>query len=107
MAQQESVTIKKSRFKAGDQVQVIAGKAKGQTGEVVRVDRKRGTVTIKDVNMVKRHSKPRRQDEPGGIIPMESPVAYSNVLPYCENCGRGVRKLCEKPAECGYYQKSR
>jgi len=96
--------LKKSRVKKGDQVQVISGKAKGQHGEVLRVDLRRGVVLIKEVNMVKRHTKPRRQGEQGGILPMESPIHLSNVLKYCDSCERGVRKLCEKPAECRYYQ---
>jgi large subunit ribosomal protein L24 len=94
----------KSRIKKGDQVRIISGKAKGQTGEVLRVNLSRGTVLIKEVNLVHRHSKPRRQGEAGGIIPMESPIHLSNVLKYCESCDRGVRKLCEKPADCRYYQ---
>jgi len=105
MKAQAQQTIKKARFKKGDQVQVISGKAKGQTGEVVKVDLKRRTVLVKDVNMVKRHTKPRSQDDPGGIVPMESPIAYSNVLPYCDSCGRGVRTLCTKPADCANYKK--
>ena len=98
------VKLRKARVKKGDQVQVISGKAKGQTGEVLRVNLSRSTVLIKEVNMVQRHTKPRRQGEAGGILPMESPIHLSNVLKYCESCERGVRKLCEKPADCRYYQ---
>jgi large subunit ribosomal protein L24 len=96
--------LKKARVKKGDQVQIIAGKAKGQTGEVLRVDLTRNTVLVKEVNMVQRHTKPRRQGEAGGILPMESPIHLSNVLKYCESCERGVRKLCEKPADCRHYK---
>ena len=35
---------------------------------------------------------------------MEAPIHLSNVLKYCDSCGRGVRKLCEKPADCRYYE---
>jgi len=96
--------LKKARFKKGDQVQVISGKAKGQRGEVLKVDLVRGVVLIKEVNMVQRHTKPRRQGQQGGILPMEAPIHLSNVLKYCDSCGRGVRKLCEKPADCRYYE---
>jgi large subunit ribosomal protein L24 len=71
--------LRKSRIKKGDQVEVISGKAKGQSGEVLRVNLRRGTVLVKDLNMVQRHTKPRRQGEAGGIIPMESPIHISNV----------------------------
>ena len=96
--------LRKARVKKGDQVQVISGKAKGQRGEVLKVDLVRGVVLIKEVNMVQRHTKPRRQGQQGGILPMEAPIHLSNVLKYCDSCGRGVRKLCEKPADCRYYE---
>jgi len=97
-------SLRKAPVKKGDRVQVISGKAKGQTGEVLQVNLRNSTVLIKEVNMVQRHTKPRRQGEAGGILPMESPIHISNVLKYCESCERGVRKLCEKPADCRYYQ---
>ena len=84
---------------------VISGKAKGQRGEVLRVDPRRHSVLVKEVNMHVRHTKPRRQDEKGGIIPMEGPLHISNVLVVCEACNKGVRKVCEKPAECSNYKK--
>ena len=107
MAGAAPATTKKAHVKKGDQVQVIAGKAKGQTGEVLRVDLRRNVVLIKEVNMVKRHTKPRHQQDAGGIVPMESPIHLSNVLKYCESCERGVRKVCTKPADCRYYKARR
>ena len=99
--------LRKAKIKKGDQVQVISGKARGQSGQVLRVDLRRHVVFIKDVNMQQRHTKPRRQDEQGGIIPQEGPVHISNVLTHCDSCNRGVRKLCEKPAECKYNKKKK
>ena len=66
---------------------------------------KRQTVFIKDVNMQQRHTKPRRQDEKGGIIPQEGPLHLSNVLIHCDSCNRGVRKLCADTAACKYFKK--
>jgi large subunit ribosomal protein L24 len=83
----------KARFKKGDTVYVISGKSKGQSGEVLKVDLKRSLVLIKGVNLLKRHTKPRRQGEQGGIIPMEGPIHASNVLPLDPATGKGVRKL--------------
>jgi large subunit ribosomal protein L24 len=99
--------LRKAPVKKGDRVQVISGKAKGQTGEVLRVNLLRSTVLIKEVNMVQRHTKPRRQGQPGGIMPMEAPIHISNVLKFCEHCERGVRKLCSKQADCRYYKARR
>ena len=99
--------LKKPKVKKGDQVQVISGKAKGETGEVERVDLQRHLVYITDVNMQKRHTKPRTQGASGGILPLPGPIHISNVLPFCEGCNRGVRKVCEKPADCPRYKKKK
>jgi large subunit ribosomal protein L24 len=95
----------KPRFKKGDQVQVISGKAKGQSGEVLKMDLRRQTVLLKGINMRMRHTKPRRQGEPGGIVPMEGPIHVSNVLVLCATCNRGVRKPCTDTQACKYNQK--
>ena len=99
--------LKKTKIKKGDQVQVISGKSKGKTGEVLRIDLARSMVFVKDCNVQMRHTKPRRQGESGGIIPQEGAIHLSNVLQLCDTCSRGVRKLCEKPAECKYNKKKK
>ena len=96
--------LRKSLFKKGDQVHVIAGKAKGKVGEVLRVDLKRHFVFIKDVALQKRHTKPRRQGEQGGILPIEAPVHVSNVLIHCATCNAGVRKAHTDPEMCKQYE---
>lgn len=91
-------------IKKDDQVEVIAGREKGKTGKVVRVNRKTGRVTVENINMVKRHVKPSQQHPQGGIIEKELPLHYSNVLLYCSKCNRGVRhghKFIEKAAKKG------
>jgi large subunit ribosomal protein L24 len=64
----------------GDTVRVVRGDDKGKTGEVVRVFPKTGRVTIKGVNIVKRHRKARRAEEQSGIIELEAPIHASNVM---------------------------
>ena len=98
-------TAGKAKVKKGDQVQIVSGKAKGQVGEVLRIDLKRRVVFVKDVAMQQRHTKPRSQGQKGGIIPQEGPVHLSNVMVYCDSCNRGVRKLCQDTADCKYYKK--
>ena len=95
----------KLSIKKGDQVQVISGKAKGQTGEVLRVDLPRQVVHIKDINIQMRHTKPRREGQPGGILPQEGPVHISNVLKFCPSCERGVRKICTDNKDCRNFRK--
>jgi large subunit ribosomal protein L24 len=81
----------KFKIKKDDTVQVIAGKSKGEVGTVLRVDRDKGRVYIKGVNMQMRHTKPRRAGQKGGIIPIEGPIHISNVLLYDPAEKRGVR----------------
>ena len=70
----------KTRITKGDTVRVMRGEDKGRDGEVVRVDLKTGRVTVRGINIVKRHRKARRPDEQGGIIVSEAPIALSNVM---------------------------
>ena len=64
----------------GDQVMVVRGDDKGKRGEVIRVFPKKGRVTVKGVNIVKKHRKARTADEQSGIIEMEAPIHVSNVM---------------------------
>ena len=71
------------RIKKGDKVLVLAGKAKGLTGTVLNVNTKTARVTVEGVNRVKRHTKEeqsQRGAKVGGILTVEAPIAYSNVM---------------------------
>lgn len=70
----------KLRITKGDTVQVVRGDDKGKTGEVIRVFPKRGRITVKGVNVVKRHRKARKAEEQSGIIELEAPIHASNVM---------------------------
>lgn len=79
-----------NRIRKGDQVIVIAGKDKGQRGEVTRVAGDR--VFVANINMVKRHTKPNPQvNQPGGIIEREAPIHLSNVMLFNPASGQGSR----------------
>jgi large subunit ribosomal protein L24 len=64
----------------GDTVMVVRGDDKGKSGQVIKVFPKKGRVTVKGVNIVKRHRKARTADEKSGIIEMEAPIHVSNVM---------------------------
>ena len=68
------------KIKKGDTVVVIAGSDKGKQGEVISVNAKAGTVLVRGVNMIKKHMKPGRQSQEGGIINQEGPINISNVM---------------------------
>ena len=65
-------------YKKGVQVKVIAGKDKGKTGEILEINRKDNKVKVKSINMIKRHTKPTKENK-GGIISKESFIHQSNV----------------------------
>ncbi len=73
-----------------DVVQVMVGKEKGKTGKVLRLIPAKARVVVEKLNIVKRHSK-AQGTKPGGIVEKESSLAISNVLLYCDKCGKGVR----------------
>ena len=79
------------KIKKGDNVKVISGNYKGKTGEVLEVIPKTEKVIVKDINIRKKHVKPRRQGEEGGIIPSEFSIHSSKVELVCPKCGKATR----------------
>jgi large subunit ribosomal protein L24 len=79
------------KIRKGDRVQVIAGDDKGKIGRVLSVDEVKQRVIVEKVNFVKRHTKSRRQGQPGGILEREAPLHLSNVMLYDDKAGRGTR----------------
>ena len=67
------------KIKVGDNVRVITGSNKGKEGKVLRVLRKENRVIIDGVNIVKKHVKPNRENETGGILETEAPIHISNI----------------------------
>lgn len=80
----------KTKLKKNDTVTVIAGKDKGKTGRVLRIDENSGRVLVEGVNMVKKAQRKQRQEDTGGIIEKEAPIAISNVM-YAGKDGKPVR----------------
>ncbi|MEO7197020.1 MAG: 50S ribosomal protein L24 [Solirubrobacterales bacterium] len=72
------------RIRTDDTVLVTSGKDKGKKGRVTRVDAKRRKVFVENLNIVKRHQRPRSMDaataNQTGIIEKEGPIDISNVV---------------------------
>jgi len=78
------------KIRSGDQVKVTAGKARGKTGRVLRVDPTNERVFVEHLNMVKRHIRPKApasgtaypgtENQLGGVIEVEGPIHISNVM---------------------------
>ena len=89
----------KMHIKKGDTVVVLSGEDKGVKGEVIAVSPEEGKVIVKDVNIIHKHVKPRRQGENGGIIDAEGAIYASNVALYCSACKQGVRTKTTRAKE--------
>ena len=75
-----------------DKVIVLSGKDKGKEGRVISADPKNGKVVVEGVNVAKRHMRPRKPGQEGGIIKMETPIYASKVMRVCPKCGKPTRE---------------
>ena len=103
--------MSKVHVKSGDTVAVISGKDRGARGKVMAVSPAEGKVIVEKVNVVKKHVKPRKMGEQGGIIEAEAALYACKVQLVCPKCGRPTRvghvvengkkmRVCKK-ADCG------
>ncbi len=72
----------KMRIRKGDTVQIISGKDKGKTGEVLRTLPIENRVVVEGINLRTRHVKPTQEGETGRIVNEEASVHASNVMLY-------------------------
>ena len=79
------------KIKKGDTVQVLSGNDKGKTGEVLDTMPKTDRIIVKGINIRKKHVKPRKQGEEGGIIPSEHSIHSSKVAVVCPKCQKATR----------------
>lgn len=78
-----------------DTVIVLSGRDKGKEGKVLSVDLKGGKVIVEGISLGKRHKKPRKQGEEGGIVKMETPIYSSKVMRVCPKCSKPTRHACK------------
>ena len=69
----------KLHVKVGDQVTIISGFHKNETGEVIKVDLKSGKVIVQGINLKFKHVKPTTENEIGEIKQFEAPIHHANV----------------------------
>lgn len=79
------------RIKKGDTVKILSGNDKDKTGEVLEVIPKTNKIVVKGVNIRKKHIKPRKQGEEGGIKSMEFAVDSSIANVVCPKCGKATK----------------
>jgi large subunit ribosomal protein L24 len=89
------------RVRKGDLVHVLSGKDRGKQGRVIDARPKEGQVIVENINIVKKHTKPRPIRDssrmgaagmtPGGVIDKPAPLPISNVMVVCPVCNRPTR----------------
>src|SRR5256886_16321289 len=91
----------KMKVRKGDLVHMIKGKDRGKQGRVIDARPAERRVTVENLTVAKRHSKPRplrdssrmggTQMTPGGVITKAAPVPVDNVMVVCPTCNRPTR----------------
>ena len=85
-----------ARIRKGDRVIVITGKDKGKSGVVMEVRPREQRCLVEGLNIMKRHTKPRPPNEPGGVIERPAPIHLSNVALIDPKDGRATRVRIEE-----------
>ncbi len=67
------------KLKISDDVIVLAGKNKGKTGKIRKINWKTQKVVIEGVNIMKKTVKPTQEKPDGDIIDIEAPLHISNI----------------------------
>jgi len=89
------------KVRKGDLVQILSGKDRGKQGRVINANPAERKVIVENLNIVKRHTKPRpikdssrmggQQIAPGGVIEKAAPLSVSKVMVVCPTCRRPTR----------------
>jgi large subunit ribosomal protein L24 len=79
------------KIKKNDTVIITKGKESGKKGKVLKVAPVEKKIIVEGLNLIKRHTKKRRQQDQAGIIEKEGFLNLSNVALYCSKCKKGVK----------------
>lgn len=79
------------KIKRGDIIQVIKGRDTGKKGKVLSISSDEKRALVEGINLVKKHKRKTQQEQKGGIVSIESPIAVSNLMFSCKHCNRPVR----------------
>ena len=97
----------KLNIKKGDTVLVLAGKENGKTSTVLECFPEENKVTVKGINIIVKHNKPRSAQDKGGIVKKEGKFDASNVMVVCPVCNKATLKnqFCQKLRKKNLQQK--
>ena len=90
------------RIKKGDNVIIIGGKEKGKKGKVIKAFPQEQLIIVENINLKKKHQKPKTGGKKGEKIVTPRPISVSSVMLICKNCGKPVRagyKILNNPPD--------
>ncbi|MCX6813871.1 MAG: 50S ribosomal protein L24 [Candidatus Azambacteria bacterium] len=82
------------KIKKGDNIIVISGKDKGKQGKVIKVLPARSVIIVGNVNLKKKHQRPKTGGKKGEKIEVPRPIPISTTMLICKNCGKPTRVSC-------------
>ena len=91
--------MSKMHIKTGDTVMILSGKDRGKKGKILEVSPKEGKVIVERQNMVKKHVKPRKAGDVGGIVEAEGAMYACKVQVICPSCKKPTRIAIKKVAD--------
>ena len=68
------------KIRKGDNVKVVTGNYKGQTGRIIKIINKNNRAIVEGINKVKKHMRPNQENPQGGIIEKEMSINMSNLM---------------------------
>ncbi len=83
------------RIKKGDNIIVTSGKDKGKQGKIISVLVKEQRVIVENINLRKKHQRPKTGGKKGERIEVPRSISISTVALVCKNCGKPTRIGCQ------------
>ena len=84
------------KLKENDEVVILAGKEKGKTGTISRINWKQKNVVVGGLNTVKKAVRPTQENPTGGIMDVEAPLHISNIAVVSPKTKKATRVRIEE-----------
>jgi len=79
------------KIKKNDLVKMLAGKDSGKTGKVLRVYPSEKKLVVENLNLLKKHNKPKKEGEKGQRVEIPRKIDISNAMVVCPKCAKAAR----------------
>lgn len=90
--------MKKLHIRKGDTVQVLKGKDAGKRGKVLKVNPGSRRIVVEGISRAKKHIRPSKTNQQGGVVDWELPINVSNVMLVCTACDTPTRIIRQRDA---------